>query len=113
MATFIELAETEYPETYNGENILPLEGQSLLPVFRGEKRKGHDYYAWEWSGNRGYRQGNFKAVWDKLVNKWELYDLSTDRTETNDLADTHPMRLKRLTTAWYDWAKRTGAKTGE
>jgi arylsulfatase A-like enzyme len=113
MATFIELAEADYPESYNGEKILPLEGESLLPIFQGKQRKDHDYYAWEWSGNRAYREGDTKVVWDKLTKQWELFDLSTDRTEINDLADKQPERLKQLTTAWYEWARRTGADTGE
>ena len=110
MATFIELAETEYPETYQGEKILPLEGTSLLPIFKGEQREDHDFYAWEWSGNRAYREGNTKAVWDSLIGKWELYDLSVDRTETNDLAATQPETTERLAQAWQKWADMTGVK---
>ncbi len=110
MATFIELAETEYPESHNGETILPLEGKSLLPIFKGEKRPDQEYYAWEWSGNRAYRVGNMKAVWDKLVKRWELYDLASDRTETNDLARTQPETTQRLAKAWHAWAGMTNVK---
>ncbi|WP_442505230.1 arylsulfatase [Novipirellula sp. SH528] len=110
MATFIEVAETDYPETYQGEKILPLEGTSLLPIFKGEQREDHDFYAWEWSGNRAYREGNTKVVWDSLIGKWELYDLSVDRTETNDLAATQPETTQRLAQAWQKWADMTGVK---
>ena len=113
MATFIDIGKATYPKKQKGEKIIPLEGKSLMPIFEGKKRQGHDYYAWEWSGNKAYREGDTKAVWDKITNEWELFDLSTDRTETNNLAETHPERLKQLTTSWYEWAKRTGAKTSE
>ncbi len=112
MATFIEIGGASYPDQQNGESIIPLEGKSLLPIFQNELRAGHSYYAWEWSGNKAYREGDMKAVWDKITKEWELFDLSSDRTENNNLAKEQPERLERLKTAWYDWAKRTGAKTG-
>ena len=113
MATFIDMAGAKYPETYNGKDILPLEGKSMLPVFKGKQRQGHDFYAWEWTGNRAYRVGDMKAVWDKLVKQWELYDLSVDRTETVNLASTHPETTQRLAKAWTKWAKETGLTVKE
>lgn len=62
MATFIEVGNARYPEQYTGEEILPLEGKSLLPIFEGETREGHAFYAWEWSGNKAYREGDMKLV---------------------------------------------------
>ena len=35
MPTLLELAESDYPREFNGNEILPVEGKSLLPVFRG------------------------------------------------------------------------------
>ena len=113
MATFIDMAGAKYPETYNGKDILPIEGKSMLPVFKGKQRQGHDFYAWEWTGNRAYRVGDMKAVWDKLVKQWELYDLSVDRTETVNLASTHPETTQRLAKAWTKWAKETGLTVKE
>jgi len=110
MATFVEMAETKYPKKRNGESILPLEGKSLLPIFAGKKRRGHRYMAWEWSGNRAYREGDMKVVWDKLVKEWELYNLSTDRTESFNLAQSQPETTQRLVKAWHDWAEETGTR---
>lgn len=110
MATFLELADSEYPKTNNNEAIIPLEGKSLLPIFMGTKRKGHDYYAWEWSRNKAYREGDIKAVYDSKTKEWALYDLSKDRTEFNNLAASQPERLEQLKAAWLDWAKQTGTK---
>ena len=115
MATFIDMAGAKYPETYNGKDILPIEGKSMLPVFKGKQRQGqgHDFYAWEWTGNRAYRVGDMKAVWDKLVKQWELYDLSVDRTENVNLASAHPETTQRLAKAWTKWAKETGLTVKE
>ena len=45
---------------------------------------------------------------DKLLRKWELYDLKVDRCETRDLAQEHPARVAALKTAWFAWAEKTG-----
>ncbi len=107
MATFVELAETEYPTKFNGQEIIPLEGKSIAPILRGETRQPHDSLAWEWSGNRAIRQGDWKLVWDKRIKVWELYNLKADRCETNDLAAKHPKRVKEMSADWFTWARKT------
>jgi arylsulfatase len=39
---------------------------------------------------------------------WELYNLQTDRTELNDLAEKHPQRVEELSELYQAWAKRVG-----
>ena len=51
MATCVDLADAEYPTTYKGHDILPMEGKSLLPIFKTGHRKGHDYLGFEHSTN--------------------------------------------------------------
>jgi arylsulfatase len=108
MPTCIELAKTEYPEEYNAQEIIPVEGQSLVPIFRSETRRGHDTLCWEWAGNRAIRRGKWKLVWDKQFRQWELYDLAADRTETNDLSRQSPEPVKAMSEAWLAWAEETG-----
>ncbi len=50
---------------------------------------------WLHEGNRAIREGQWKLVATK-GEPWELYDLSVDRAETNDLSDAHPEIVKRL-----------------
>ncbi len=107
MPTFVEVAGGEYPASYQGREILPMEGQSLLPILQGNQRRPPETLCWEWSGNRAIRQGDWKLVWDKRVKQWELYNLVADRTETNDLAQSHPDRVAAMRTAWDEWAART------
>ncbi|MEZ4829257.1 MAG: arylsulfatase [Bacteroidia bacterium] len=108
LPTFAEIAEVNYPDTYNGHKILPVEGTSLLPLLEGKSRNGHAELYWEYLGNRAMQQGDWKLVWDKLVKEWELYDLSTDRTETRNLASDYPEKVVDMTLKWNDWAKETG-----
>ncbi len=110
MPTLVELAEAEYPAEFRGERILPMEGSSLVAVFRGQERKSSDKLCWEWSRNRAIRQGGWKLVWDASIRQWELYDMQADRTETNDLAAAEPERVRQMAAAWYDWARQTGVK---
>ncbi|WP_160148124.1 sulfatase-like hydrolase/transferase [Rubripirellula obstinata] len=53
------------------------------------------------AGNRGLRQGDWKLVSAKIDrNRWELYNLEQDRSETNDLSAQHPDKLEELTALW-------------
>ncbi|MEM7373145.1 MAG: arylsulfatase [Bacteroidota bacterium] len=110
LPTFAEMAEQAYPETYQGHTIDPVEGISLLPVLKGKTRQGHEALFWEYNQNRAVRQGDWKLVWDKLTQQWELFDMSVDRTETHDLAAHESARVAELAALWEAWAKRTGLK---
>lgn len=108
LPTFVEVGGATYPESYAGHAIDPVEGLSLLPVFEGRSRAGHEALWWEFNGNRAVREGDWKLCWDKKVRQWELYNMATDRTEMSDLATTHPERVDRMAESWFAWARRTG-----
>ncbi|MBN2131586.1 MAG: hypothetical protein JW741_18960, partial [Sedimentisphaerales bacterium] len=101
---------TRYPRTYKGNDIIPLEGKSLVPVFLGRQREPHDYLAWHWAGNRAIRMGDWKLVWDKQYKRWALYDLSKDQSETRDLSSAFPQRAEELADRWHLWARMTDVK---
>ena len=107
LPTCLELGGGSYPKTYQDIDILPVEGKSMVKLIHGEKRVPHVQLCWQWSGNRAIRQGDWKLVWDKLNKdkKWELYDLSKDRCEVNNLAADQPDRVKAMSRDWFDWAK--------
>lgn len=110
LPTCAELAGTSYPKSYGGQEILPVEGLSLLPIFQDKKRDPHKTLYWEWSGNRAIRERQWKLCWDKGVKAWELYNIETDRTETNNLAKYNRRRVDEMAEAWYAWAEKTGVK---
>ena len=103
MPTLLELAESKYPTEFNGNDILPVEGQSLLPILRGQKRDGHKSLSWELYGNRAIRQDDWKLVWGASEKRWELYDLKSDRSETNNLAAKFPDRVTAMARDWATW----------
>ena len=104
MATCVEIGEAKYPAELDGVQISPPEGKSLVPAFDGQPL-ARDFLAWEHEGNRALRAGDWKIV--SLAGKpWELYDLSHDRVELNDLADQQPVRVREMSAQWEEWAKR-------
>lgn len=107
MATCLDVSGTPYPKEYKGKPITPLEGKSLLPIFEGRQRPGHEYLFWEHEGNKAVRKGNWKLV-SRFPGKWELYDMAADRTEMKDLASEHPEIVKELTAQYKQWAERAG-----
>lgn len=107
MATCCELAGINYPEQYNNQQIIPLEGKSLMPIFKGQKRKGHEIIYWEHFGNMAARNGPWKLV--KTNNgEWELYNIESDRTELNDLSEEMPGKVKELIKIYNTKATQTG-----
>jgi len=108
MPTFLELAGADYPAEFQGRDILPLEGKSLMPILRGRQRPGHDALCWENYGNRAVRMGRWKLV-SARGRPWELYDMQADRTELCDLAAEHPERVEQMAAAYRQWLARAEA----
>ncbi len=109
LPTFLEMGEGSYPTKYRGKSILPAEGISLLSVFKSpsETITRRKPLYWFFSGNRAIREGDWKLVWDQKVKKWELYNLTNDRTEMYDLAGKKPTLVKQLRIRWEKWAHKT------
>jgi len=97
--TILELAGAKWPETVHGHAVPPPPGKSLVPVFTHDDSVAHDYFWWFHDGNRAIRVGDWKLVADHKK-PFELYDLSTDRCESHDLAAQHPDKVKELEEAW-------------
>jgi arylsulfatase A-like enzyme/lysophospholipase L1-like esterase len=110
LPTCADIAGARYPAEHSGNRLLPLEGQSLVPILRGKGAPLDERTLyWKAFDNRAVREERWKLVRDQNVGQWELYDIEADRTETRDLAQQHPERVQQLEVAWNDWAQRTGA----
>jgi len=110
MPTLAEIAGATYPARLGDRTPLPLEGRSLLPVFRGQSPTERGPLAWRAPQNRAICEGRWKLVESPATKRWELYDLDADGTETVNLAADHPAVVKDLADKWDGWAKRCGAK---
>ncbi len=106
MATVVDAADADYPESFKGNPITPMEGISLLPNLEGRLVDAAPLF-WEHHGNRGMRKGYWKIV---SVNNgpWQLFNISTDRIEARDLAESHPEIAASMVADYQEWADRVG-----
>ena len=105
MPTALDVAGVVYPSRFRDRSILPPEGTSLAPSFL-DSPIHRDALFWEHESNRAVRAGDWKLVSKGREGPWELYDLSSDRTELTDLSQTHPERVEKLARMWQEWAER-------
>lgn len=105
MATCVDVGKASYPRVFADKKIIPLEGKSLQPFFRGQPVQRDEALYFEHMGNRGVRDGKWKLVAFK-GREWELYDLEKDRTELNDLAKQEPAIVEGLAAKYERWAER-------
>ena len=109
--TLLDLAGVHRPRDRHGKPLAPVDGSSFRPVLAdGDAASTHGEQYSECFGNRSFYQDGWKLVSLHAFGapyddeEWELYDLSTDPTETVDLAADRPDRVKELSLAWEEAA---------
>jgi arylsulfatase len=95
--TMLELAGID-PAGLNARTEAP--GISLVPFLSQEMKTKRDPLFWHHEKKKALRQGDWKITTIEDGGTWELYDLSIDRGETNNLADQHPEKLQELVQIW-------------
>jgi arylsulfatase A-like enzyme len=113
MPTILDVAGADYPKTYKDNNILPIDGISLRPAFAGKPLDREGPIFVEHENNAFAREDKWKLVGrgvsaasGVVPSRWELYDIEKDRTETMNLAASHPEKVKELAEQWNAWAMR-------
>lgn len=103
--TMMEVAGIE-----NYEGIL--DGDSLVPLFTEDNsdfkdRPIHWHLASQWKHGTcsALRKGNYKLIQFLADGKLELYDLESDPTESNNLAESAPEVTGRLLNELVQWRK--------
>ena len=97
--TIFEAAQIEKPDNWKGQPIPAAPGKSLLATFEKDVPVERDFLWWLHDGHKAIRSENFKLVAAK-GDPWALYDLSTDRAESNDLSTKMPDKAKALKELW-------------
>ncbi len=113
MPTFLSVAGGDYPETFSGETIVPVQGISFMPLLKGQASSDVDEREIGWTayGMDAYRKGDWKVL--RLPKpygngNWQLYNLVDDPAELNDLSSAFPERTVKLAKAWNAYAARNG-----
>jgi len=113
--TVLDVVGVSTPELVAGVPQMPVHGVSLTPALADADAaiaRGAQYF--EMLGHRGIFEGGWKAVTHHTPgtpfddDRWELYRLSEDFSEYEDLAASHPDQLKALVAAWWAEADRHG-----
>ena len=123
--TILEATGIRQPEMVDGIKQRPIEGVSMAYTFdkaNADAPTRHKTQYFEMFGNRGiYHDGwyaNTQPIsppWNlvgtppqDVVNsyKWELYDLTKDWTQNNDIAAAHPEKLKEMQKLFMEEARK-------
>jgi len=114
-STILAATSTEHPgNSYQGHEIEPLRGKSMLPLLEGKSNvihAGDIAISWELFGMRAVRKGDFKLLWLPKpfgTGDWQLYDLATDPGEVNDLSKRHPTLHAEMVEIWNHYSRETG-----
>ena len=128
MATFMEASGAEYPERYNGNEILSTNSKSILPNILGDVAENDETIYLEHEGNRAVRSGDWKLVsyfsedrgWvnrkvgrGRRTGDWELYNMKEDRTELQDRSDDQPDLKADMIAQFEKFAEETHVEDWE
>ncbi len=113
MPTFLEIANTVYPATYRGRDVIPPTGKSLVPLIQGARQDvrpasgiGYELFEMKAFIQDGWKISRLPEPFG--TGGWELYDLTSDPGETQNLAEQHPDRLTAMRKAWENFARDNG-----
>ena len=124
MPTIAAAAGIPVPSVVDGVTQQPVDGASFLRSITEPTTDEHRHLQYfEMMGSRGIYADGWMAVTDHVANqfgerdhldgsfdhatdRWSLFDLRTDFSESTDLAEEHPDRVRRLEGLWWAEAGR-------
>lgn len=81
------------------------DGKNPLPVLLNHAKTPHESFYFQYGKHAALRKGDWKIVREKPDRPWQLYNLSNDFVEKNNLANQKPERLKELKNELKRWQK--------
>ncbi|OWY63056.1 hypothetical protein B7486_55130 [cyanobacterium TDX16] len=111
--TLYSLLDVEPPEVIKGHPQSPIEGESFAASLSDPSVPGKRTQFYSMLGQRSLYHDGWLATtvhppisgWGQFEKDvWELYDLTTDRSQSNDLSGLEPERLESLKQLWWYYA---------
>jgi arylsulfatase len=108
--TIYDLLGIQPPEVLKGYTQNPIEGESFAASFGDADAPGRETQFYAMLGQRAiYHEGWLACTlhppisgWGSFEKDvWELYDLSSDRAQSRNVADQHPGKLEELKGLWF------------
>ena len=87
-----------------------MEGQSLVPIFHGQQRQGHELLAWNCGRGRAILMDRWKLVRSRDDRPRELYNLENEIGETDNLASDFPEQVRTMDAKYETWRRRVDAQ---
>jgi arylsulfatase B len=102
-ATALEVASASAERKVAPKPAAASDGASLLPLLAGESTiNPHDTLFWRVGKKHALRHGDWKLIRDGGA--WQLFDLTADIGEMNDLAGKETARVAELSALWEKWS---------
>ena len=112
-ATVLDWVDGTSADTVEGASLQPLL-QDREPPLREALYWHYPHYSWREQRPAGViRRGHHKLIDYYHCEEAELYDLTADVGETNDLSAEQPGRVRRLQARHADWRRRVDAEMPE
>lgn len=88
--TILSLFGLDRVEAFEGRSLFPLEDYPSRGVYGEAVDKHGSHEKGEEKEVHYYREGDLKVIYHERGDVWELYDLTADPTERNNIIDTSP-----------------------
>ena len=109
MPTVLDIADVSHSAEFEGRDVLPLQGQSVLDYFSGEANTpyaGAAQVGYELFGLKAFFDGDWKILQMPppfASGEWELYNLAEDPAESNNLSSEYPERVDAMVELWEQY----------
>jgi arylsulfatase len=114
--TVYDITGIQPPEAFEGVCQMPVQGESIRATFdNAASPDPRDSQYFELWGSRGIWHKGWKAVaihqpgTNFERDRWELYHVENDFSESTDLAAQRPAKLEELKKLWWSEATKYGA----
>lgn len=91
-------------QAVGGQIPSQVEGQDLVGMMNQQLESKHHHLFWRQGERAAFRSGDWKIVCNrtdaKKMRVWELYNLKDDVSESDNLANAQPARLRALVESW-------------